>query len=65
LRGIGSSLCLLLYDEIKDMQHKYITKKHWIRKTQSFQFDGCYLWTDSFYVWTSYWLIVAIYGLIV
>jgi solute carrier family 25 (adenine nucleotide translocator) protein 4/5/6/31 len=28
LRGIGSSLCLLLYDEIKDMQHKYITKKH-------------------------------------
>lgn len=29
LRGIGSSLCLLLYDEIKDVQHKYINKKHW------------------------------------
>lgn len=28
LRGIGSSLCLLLYDEIKDVQHKMINKKH-------------------------------------
>jgi len=28
LRGVGSSLCLLLYDEIKHVQHKYINKKH-------------------------------------
>ncbi len=28
LRGVGSSLCLLLYDEIKDVQHKIIHKKH-------------------------------------